>query len=375
MEEAEFIVSRIRTLMIRESLQFQDFGVLLRANHLTRALEEVVPQGEHPLRRLGRHELLRAPGGARHAGLPEARCQPRRRHQPPAHRQHAAAGHRQEAPGAGRRARRGAPLLAVFRHRRARATSTGSGSRRSPWAAAAEFTGDGRGVPREVPLRRKASWPQALRELVEEIDYWGHLVSENKDARDKDVVKWKFGNVESLIGSIADFEEDPDAVSPSLFDYLARVSLASRDDLDASEDGRAGQPDDHPRGQGPGVSRGVRGGGGKGHHPARRARWKRRMRTSRRSAACSTWPSPGRRKRLFLTFCSSRRRMGKPVECVPLAVPRRASRRLPFDARRRQGFRAGFPGCLEEDRRDALRRDRKRRPEDRRLSAPLSDVP
>ncbi len=39
-DEAEFIASRIRTLMIRDSFRFEDFGVLLRANHLTRALEE-----------------------------------------------------------------------------------------------------------------------------------------------------------------------------------------------------------------------------------------------------------------------------------------------------------------------------------------------
>ncbi|HEY9595780.1 MAG TPA: UvrD-helicase domain-containing protein, partial [Spirochaetia bacterium] len=35
LEEAEYVVSKIRALMIRESLKYQDFGVLLRANHLT----------------------------------------------------------------------------------------------------------------------------------------------------------------------------------------------------------------------------------------------------------------------------------------------------------------------------------------------------
>jgi DNA helicase-2/ATP-dependent DNA helicase PcrA len=70
----------------------------------------------------------------------------------------------------------------------------------------------------------------SLRQMVEEIDYWGHLLSENKDARNKDVVKWKFANVEALVGSIADYEDDPDQVSPSLFDYLGRIALASRDE-------------------------------------------------------------------------------------------------------------------------------------------------
>ncbi len=76
LEEAEFIASKIRTLMIRDSLRFQDFGVLLRANHLTRALEETFRKENIPYVGLRRHELLRAPGGARHACLPQADSQP-----------------------------------------------------------------------------------------------------------------------------------------------------------------------------------------------------------------------------------------------------------------------------------------------------------
>ena len=55
------------------------------------------------------------------------------------------------------------------------------------------------------------------------------------------MVKWKFGNVESLIGSLADYEDDPDTVNPSLFDYLSRVALASRDDRRAREPRRTPQ--------------------------------------------------------------------------------------------------------------------------------------
>ena len=69
---------------------------------------------------------------------------------------------------------------------------TGHGMEEKSMAAAAEFTGlaaDFRG--RFLSTHKLA---QSLRELVEEIDYWGHLVSENKDARDKDVVN---GNSET----------------------------------------------------------------------------------------------------------------------------------------------------------------------------------
>ncbi len=37
----------------------------------------------------------------------------------------------------------------------------------------------------------------------------------------------------------------------------------------------------------------------------------------RKSGGCSTWPSPGPERRLYLSWCASRRRMGKPVEAFP----------------------------------------------------------
>jgi DNA helicase-2/ATP-dependent DNA helicase PcrA len=180
--------------------------------------------------------------------------------------------------------------------------------------AAAEFAAlveDFRG--RFLTTRKLA---QSLRELVEEIDYWGHLVSENKEARDKDVVKWKFGNVESLIGSIADFEEDPDAVSPTLYDYLARVSLASRDDLDAREEGgrvnlmtiHAAKGLEFPVVFVAGVEKDII------PHVRSVEEADANVEEERRLFYVALTRA---RKRLFLTFCASRRRMGKPVEAFP----------------------------------------------------------
>jgi DNA helicase-2/ATP-dependent DNA helicase PcrA len=130
-------------------------------------------------------------------------------------------------------AQRGCSLFSALSALAARGGASGAEERSAE--SAAEFTGliasfrerffSGKGMA------------GALRELVEEIDYWGHLLAENRDAKDKDVVRWKFGNVESLMASLADFEEDPDAVDPDLYGYLSRVSLASRDDIDAREAG------------------------------------------------------------------------------------------------------------------------------------------
>ena len=172
-DEAEHVVSRIRTLMIRESLQLPGLRRAAQGQPPHARAGGGVPQGKHPLRRLGRHELLRAPGGARHARLPEADCQPRRRHEPPAHHQHPAPRHREEAPGARRRARRGASLLPVLRACRPRHAAGPRAGGEVHGAAAGVRRAD-RGVSRRSSSPA-ARWPQALRELVEEIDYWGHL--------------------------------------------------------------------------------------------------------------------------------------------------------------------------------------------------------
>ena len=72
-----------------------------------------------------------------------------------------------------------------------------------------------------------------VRQLVDAIDYWGYLVEENKKS-DK-AAKWKFHNLEILIKSIEDWETNPDNLSPGIFEWLNRVSLITRDDLDEDE--------------------------------------------------------------------------------------------------------------------------------------------
>ncbi len=313
LEEAEYIASRIRTIMIRDSLAFQDFGVLLRANHLTRALEEVFRRENIPYvvsggmsffeRQEVRDMLAYLKLIANHdddTSLLRIINTPRR--------------------GIGRKLIERAAELAAERHCSLFSALTaiggdpGLGIEEKAARAASEFT--------EMILEFRAKFlgggkmAQSLRELVEQTDYWGHLVSENKDAKDKDVVKWKFGNVESLIGSLADFEEDPDAVHPSLFDYLARVSLASRDDLDSKDAGgrvnlmtiHAAKGLEFPVVFVAAVEQDIIPHARSVEDAGANVEEERRLFYVALTRA---------RARLFLTFCSSRRRMGKPVESFP----------------------------------------------------------
>ena len=313
LEEAEFIVSRIRTLMIRDSLRFHDFGVLLRANHLTRALEETFRRENIPYvvsggmsffeRQEVRDMLAYLKLIANHdddTSFLRIVNTPRR--------------------GIGRKLLEGVAASAgehhcsLFSALSALANSKESSREEKSASAAAEFAElIGRFRSRLIGNKNIA---QGVRELVEEIDYWGHLVSENRDARDKDVVKWKFGNVESVIGSLADFEDDPDNQSPSLFDYLARVSLASRDDLsDKEEEGRVNLMTIHsakglefPVVFVAGVEKDII------PHVRSVEEAETNLEEERRLFYVAVTRAE---RRLYVSWCSSRRRMGKPSEAFP----------------------------------------------------------
>jgi DNA helicase-2/ATP-dependent DNA helicase PcrA len=71
---------------------------------------------------------------------------------------------------------------------------------------------------------------QQIKQLVDDIDYWSHLVSEHPD-NDR-TAKWKYRNIELFIDFLRDYEVDPENRSPSLFEFLSRVSLDPRDDVD-----------------------------------------------------------------------------------------------------------------------------------------------
>ena len=312
-DEAEYIVSRIRTLMIRESLKFQDFGVLLRANHLTRALEEVFRKENIPYlisggmsffeRQEVRDMLAYLKLIANHdddTSLLRIINTPRR--------------------GIGKKLLERATAHATANHCSLFSAIASFGTQpgllgdEKSHSAAAEF------ADMIVEYRSRflsgKKLAQSLQELVEELDYWGHLVSENKDAKDKDVVKWKFGNVESLMGSLADFESDPDAVQPSLFDYLARVSLASRDDLDSKDTGgrvnlmtiHSAKGLEFPVVFVAAVEKDII------PHARSVEEAEANLEEERRLFYVALTRA---QRHLYLTFCASRRRMGKPVESYP----------------------------------------------------------
>ncbi|MCR5288771.1 MAG: UvrD-helicase domain-containing protein [Treponema sp.] len=72
-----------------------------------------------------------------------------------------------------------------------------------------------------------------VRTMVEDIAYWDYLISEYQ--KSEKAARFKFLNIESLIHSIETFENNPDNYDASLYTYLNRITLLSRDDLDDGE--------------------------------------------------------------------------------------------------------------------------------------------
>jgi DNA helicase-2/ATP-dependent DNA helicase PcrA len=82
-------------------------------------------------------------------------------------------------------------------------------------------------------LLSKKKMAESLQGLIDHINYWEYLLQEHQK---KDIAQWKFLNVEGIVNSLSDYENDPDIVSPDLFSYLNRITLLSREDNEDEKD-------------------------------------------------------------------------------------------------------------------------------------------
>ncbi|MCR5218761.1 ATP-dependent helicase [Treponema sp.] len=72
-----------------------------------------------------------------------------------------------------------------------------------------------------------------VREMVADINYFDYLVLDNP--KSEKAARFKFMNIESLIKSMEQWENNPMHDDTSLYAYLNRITLLSRDDLDDGE--------------------------------------------------------------------------------------------------------------------------------------------
>ncbi len=73
-----------------------------------------------------------------------------------------------------------------------------------------------------------------VQSMVDEINYFDYLICENP--KSEKAARFKYQNIESLIRSMEQWENNPQYDDTSLYAYLNRITLLSRDDLDDEQD-------------------------------------------------------------------------------------------------------------------------------------------
>jgi DNA helicase-2/ATP-dependent DNA helicase PcrA len=224
-QEAGFIAEKIRTLSLKERVPLGQFGVLVRTNSLTRAIEEALLRERLPYKVSGgmsffqRKEVKDLVSYLRVLANPDDSSSLLRILNTPRR-------------GLGSKAleliketaqRKPCSWYSALQVLQAAADSPLAGRAREAVEELIELLERFRS--RILTGRKMAA---ALQALAEEIGYREHLAQEyQKPATAK--VKWEY-NVLGLVDSLAAYEENPDNPGPSLYEYLNRITLASQEE-------------------------------------------------------------------------------------------------------------------------------------------------
>ncbi len=231
-KEAQFIAETIKTLMFRENRTYDDYGILVRTNSLTKNIEMTLLAQSIPYKMSGgtsffqRKEVKDVIAYLRVLLNPTDDVNflrvlntPRR--------------------GAGKQL-----MELLNRVARLKAIPLFDALKDILLSEQAEVGNQARAdlseflelVDKYRPQARnpKVKFAPHLKELLDDIGYWEFLLADNPNS-DK-VAKWKWQNVESLVKFLDDWENDPEAPRTDLMSFLNRITLITRDDLNDRED-------------------------------------------------------------------------------------------------------------------------------------------
>ena len=233
-DEAEWIVRQIRSLALSRGLRYADCAVLVRANNLTRSVEEVLLRENIAYQVSGgmsffaRREVRDLIAYLRVLANPDDNVSMRRIVNTPRRGLGAAAFERIAATAATHDCSLFSAMALIGG---AGAPAAGDAATGREPTRLRTLTGELVALLERYAARirsgeRHRAMAPVLAELVDELGYRNHLL----DGTRLDVGRWKLANVDAVIGSLADFEQHPDRIEPTLADYLTRTALVSRDD-------------------------------------------------------------------------------------------------------------------------------------------------
>ncbi len=227
--EGQIIAERVKSILMKNKILYKDFGILVRANSLTRSIEEALLTENLPYKVSGgmsffqRKEVKDIVAYLRVIANPDDDVNLLRIINLP---------HR----GLGKKTIEQLTIIArkkscsLFSSATAAVLASDSPLSNKITQALDEFVSL-INYYRTKMLSGKGMG-KSLLSLIEHIDYWAYLLSEYKKAN---VAKWKYMNTENLVNSLAEYEKDPDNLNPNLFEYLNRISLFSREENDENK--------------------------------------------------------------------------------------------------------------------------------------------
>jgi DNA helicase II / ATP-dependent DNA helicase PcrA len=230
-DEADFVAESIQTIRMNEKRSYADFGVLIRANTLSRAIEEAFLEANIPYVMSGgtsffqRKEIKDVISYLRVIANPDDDINLLRIINTPRR-------------GIGRKSIEDISAVAtnmkcsLWTAMNALTTSPESPITEKAKADFEQFVGF-INEHRSSMLSGK-DLSNKVKKMVDEIDYWSYLVQEYQ--KNEKAARYKFLNIDSLINSMSTWEKDPDNFKKSLYDYLNRITLITRDDMEDEED-------------------------------------------------------------------------------------------------------------------------------------------
>ncbi|MFP4266911.1 MAG: ATP-dependent helicase [Spirochaetaceae bacterium] len=232
-KEAQFISEMIKSLSMQERIPYHDFGILVRTNSLSAAIENALLAENIPYKVSGgqsffqRKEIKDITAYLRVIANPDDDVNLLRIINTP---------------------RRGIGKTTLQKIRDIAAEkniSLYSAVSAIRWASDAPVTQKAKEhldeflslieYYRETILSGK-KMAESTRALVERIDYWGHLLQEYQT--NDNVAKWKYNNIGIFLDLFDRWEKDPDTEEPTLFNWLGRISLITKDDDKEDEEGK-----------------------------------------------------------------------------------------------------------------------------------------
>jgi DNA helicase-2/ATP-dependent DNA helicase PcrA len=82
----------------------------------------------------------------------------------------------------------------------------------------------------------KSALAATFGELLEDVNYWGHLVQEFR--HNEKIAKWRHENITTFSDFLERWEKNPDNLEPTLTRWLNRITLNARDELDENDAGK-----------------------------------------------------------------------------------------------------------------------------------------